>query len=652
MPILASPGPGHLPEVGSRERLPGVPDTSTDAEQAASSPTPVSERPLRDGLRVVFGHVRFARAPFVAAVTGSFLYGAATAGSGWVLGRLTDSVLAPAFAARTITDGQLLTCGLWLSGVAAATAAGVWARRVYAGRTMFALQALHRRAVVRAYLKLPLAWHQRHPAGRLLSIANSDVEGIWQVMAPLPMSLGVAVMLVVAAVAMVAADPVTAAVGLLVIPAVLALNAAYQRRMSPKVMAAQELRADVAAVAHESFEAALVVKVSGIADAETDRMRTAAGRLRAANVHVGTLRGVFDPVLEGLPTLATLAVLLVGTVRVASGSAMPGDVVQVAYLLTILAFPVRALGWVLAELPRTVVCWTRVREVLEAEPEPDEGTLELAGGRGADAGGRAAALGAHVEARGVGYVYVDPLGRDVPALDGVDLDLRPGAVVAVVGPTGSGKSTLASVLVRLLDPSAGAVLLDGVDLRDLPRETLTSIAALVAQNAFVFDDTIRGNVTLGDDAIDDDAVREALARAQADDFVDALPAGLDTTVGERGTSLSGGQRQRLALARALVRRPRLLVLDDATSAVDPAVEARILAGLRDAGSDGAAGSATVVVVAYRQATIALADHVLWVEGGRVAASGTHQELLAGVAGYRDLVLAYERAEARARQDVA
>jgi ABC-type multidrug transport system fused ATPase/permease subunit len=213
--------------------------------------------------------------------------------------------------------------------------------------------------------------------------------------------------------------------------------------------------------------------------------------------------------------------------------------------------------------------------------------------------------------------------------------------VAVVGPTGSGKSTLAGLVVRLVDPGSGEVLLDGVDLRTLREGEVSGQAAFVAQGTFLFDDTVRDNVTLGDPYRDEE-VWTALRVAAADDFVAALPEGLDTRVGERGATLSGGQRQRLALARAVVRRPRLLVLDDATSAVDPTVEARILDALRTADRP-----ATVVVVAYRQATIALADEVVWMEHGRVVARGTHEELLGSVPGYATLVRAYQQAQVAA-----
>jgi ABC-type multidrug transport system fused ATPase/permease subunit len=218
----------------------------------------------------------------------------------------------------------------------------------------------------------------------------------------------------------------------------------------------------------------------------------------------------------------------------------------------------------------------------------------------------------------------------------VSLEVPAGQTVALVGPTGSGKSTIAALAARLVDPAAGTVLLDGLDLRELTAAELAASVGLVPQVPFVFDDTVRANVALDRDGVDDEAVWAALRLAQADGFVAALPAGLSTVVGERGSTLSGGQRQRLTLARALAGRPRLLVLDDATSAVDPRVEAAVLRALRGTGS--------ILVVAYRRATIALADRVVYLENGRVVASGTHAELLDSVPGYADLVTAYERAE--------
>jgi ABC-type multidrug transport system fused ATPase/permease subunit len=239
-----------------------------------------------------------------------------------------------------------------------------------------------------------------------------------------------------------------------------------------------------------------------------------------------------------------------------------------------------------------------------------------------------------VEHLAFGYAGGPPVLRDV------SFSVGPGRTVAVVGATASGKSTLTSLLLRLVDPLEGRIRLDGQDLRDLAPGALADHAALVPQQAFLFDDTVRGNVALGG-AVPDDAVWAALRTAQADGFVAALPAGLDTRLGERGATLSGGQRQRLSLARALVRRPRLLVMDDATSAVDPEVEARILAALRQ-GPAGTDTDSTVLVVAYRKATIALADEVVHLSDGRVVDQGTHAELLVRSPGYADLVNAYEQ----------
>jgi ATP-binding cassette, subfamily B, bacterial len=228
-----------------------------------------------------------------------------------------------------------------------------------------------------------------------------------------------------------------------------------------------------------------------------------------------------------------------------------------------------------------------------------------------------------------------------------------GRTVALVGPTGAGKSTITSLAVRLVDPASGSVTVDGVDLRALTADSLASTTALVAQVPFVFDDTVRANVALDRPGITDEEVWAALRIAEADGFIAALPDGLDTVVGERGASLSGGQRQRLTLARALAGRPRLLVLDDATSAVDPRVEAAILSALRGEARSGGMDpplAASILVVAYRRATIALADEVVYVEHGRVVARGTHAELLVSTPGYANLVTAYEKAEAeRARE---
>ncbi|MEV0619942.1 ABC transporter ATP-binding protein [Nonomuraea sp. NPDC050404] len=592
---------------------------------------------MRQGLRVLGVAIRTEKTVFTLAVVASAVYGGMTVASAWALGWATQNVVLTSFADGAVTAGAMWTGVLLIFGAALLKALGVAGRRILAGVMQYRMQARSRRDVTKQYLRLPLSWHHRHPTGQLLSNASADAEAAWAPLAPLPMAVGVIVMLFTAAVAMVFTDLPLALVGFLIFPAIALLNLVYQRKLSPLATRAQQLRAEVSEIAHESFDGALVVKTLGREDLETERFQRRAHELRDANIAVGRVRGLFDPMLEALPTIGVLVVLAVGSMRLSAGAIDAGGLVQVAYLFTLLAFPIRALGWVLAELPRSVVGWQRVQAVLEASGSMEYGDTPVT-----------STAPAKLEVRGVSYAY-----GEAEVLHDVTFDVPAGRTVALVGPTGSGKSTLVQLLGRLVDPGAGQVLLDEVDLRELPYGGVAASIALVPQQTFLFDDSVRGNVALGGEPGDDrDASRDedvwaALRLAQADGFVGRLPDGLDTRVGERGASLSGGQRQRLALARAVVRRPRLLILDDATSSVDPQVEAKILYGLRDA-----AEASTVVVVAYRMATIALADEVIYLDKGRVVDRGPHDELIERCAGYRNLVTAYEREEAeRAAIDV-
>ncbi|MFS3130284.1 ABC transporter ATP-binding protein [Nocardioides sp. Bht2] len=581
---------------------------------------------MREGFAVLGVAIR--REPWVFAVStlGSILFGALTVADAWVLGWSTQHAVIPAFRDGEIGAGVLWAVFGLFVGVAILRAVGIVARRLGAGIMQYRMQAHYRRAVTRKYLDLPVAWHQRHPTGELLSNANADVEAAWGPIAPLPMAVGTVAMLVIAVGQMLWTDLVLAAVGLLVFPCVVIANVIFQRLSSPLITRAQQLRAEVSEIAHESFEGALVVKTLGREEQETERFAAKATQLRDQLIQAGRVRAAFDPVLSALPSIGVLAVLAVGVSRVDAGSSSAADVVTIAYLLTVVAFPIRSIGWLLGDFPRSVVGFNRVQAVLEATERTDYGPQALPSGE---------RHGLRLEVADLAYTYPD----GQPVLSDVTFTIEPGASVALVGETASGKSTLTSLVTRLVDPDAGAVRADGVDLRELARGELPTAVALVGQTAFLFDDTVRGNVTLGGE-FSDDEVWSALRVAQADGFVAALPNGLDTRLGERGASLSGGQRQRLALARALVRRPRLLILDDATSAVDPEVEARILAALRPEGAERADG-ASLLVVAYRKATIALADEVVHLAEGRIAGRGSHAELLAASTDYATLVNAYD-----------
>jgi ABC-type multidrug transport system fused ATPase/permease subunit len=574
---------------------------------------------------------------YLLAVGLSAVFGAATVGVSQVLGAVTDRVVVPALGGSSSARENIDLAGLALVAMALVLALGVAGRRIFAGIGYADIQAGHRRGVTRQYLRLPMSWHRGHPTGQLLANASSDVEAATGVFNPLPFALGVVVMILVASVALFAVDGWLAVTALTVLPLAIIANVVFQRHMSPAATAAQQLRAAVADVAHESFEATLLVKSLGTQDREEERFADRADQLRVANVRVGRVRAVFDPVIELLPSVGTLAVLLVGAHRAAAGAIGTGDIVFAGYLLTVMSVPVRAFGWVLGELPRALVGYDRIARVLDARGDQAVGDEPLP----------ATSSGVHVRLTDVRVTVPAPEGEQ-DLLSGVDLDLPPGRTVALVGATGAGKSTLAGLLPRLRDPSDGVVLLDGADLRALRTADVAAQVAYVAQQTFIFEDTVRANVTLadGDDAPPDEEVWAALATARLDHVVGRLPGGLDAMLGERGANLSGGQRQRLAIARALVRRPRLLVLDDATSAVDPKVERQILGGMRTLWGPGT--GPTVLLVAYRMSSVLLADSVVHLNGGRVVDRGTHAELMERDDGYRELATAYLQESARRR----
>lgn len=587
----------------------------------------------RRGFRLIMRSVRAHTWPHIAAMAGATGYVAATVAGAWMLGWVTDRVIVASFPDRP--DARTLAAaGAGIIGFSAATGASVVVRRWFLSMAELRTQRDWRRGLLHHYLDAPMSFHRTRPAGELLAHADADVLTATMVLKPLAFSLSVVLLAAVALVVLVFVHPLLALIAAVLFPALAVISRVYTRRVEAPSAVVQRRVGEVSAVSHESFDGALVVKTLGRERAEIERLRAASERLRVERVRVGRMRGTFEPLIDALPTVGTIMLVLVGAWLVDRGSATPGDLVLAATLFALLALPLRVVGFFLEEMPRSVVSLERIDRVMAA-PAPPAAPAPAAPPPAAPAPAPAFS-GPGPLAVEIENLVVSHDGHRV--LDGVTLSVAPGETVALVGATGAGKSTLLEAVAGLVEPDGGSILLGGVPHAEIDPDERHRAVALVFQETFLFAGSVVENVA-GPDPDDPvpgpESVSTALEIAHADGFVGDLAGGTAAAVGERGVTLSGGQRQRIALARALARSPRLLMLDDATSAVDPRVEAEIIADLR------AGFASTLLVVAHRASTIAGADRVIYLDGGRVAATGTHAELLARP-DYRSLVTAYER----------
>ncbi len=585
---------------------------------------------VRDGLRLIGRFIRAHPGSFAIGVAGAAMFAGSIIASSLVIGWITDNVIISTLEEGAEPDLLYLAAGVILA-VAVFKAMGIVLRRTAAGWLQGKTRQDVRNQLLAHQLRLKMSWFNRQAIGDLLAVADSDVQQGTGVLGPLPYASGVSALLVGTIVMVFLIDPwlgLGAVIGLALVIAIDVHGSWITYGMWEEV---QRWRGRVSSVAHESFDGALTVKALGREGYVSERFGTASNELRDRIIDVGSTWTKYQVIIKSLPQILIVVLLVVGSVRIDAGAMSAGDLVTVSYLLSLLAFPIQLIGFVLWDLAGSLAGWQRVQDVFDAEDFVVYGE-ETA---------RSRAGAAPVEGSGVAFAY-----EEEPVLADLELEIAAGTTLAVVGPTGSGKSTLCLLLARLWDPDTGSIRLEDRDVRTFGRSELPKEIAYVSQESFLFDATVRGNVTLEENFSDDD-VWHALRLAGATEFVDRLSDGLDTQLGERGTTLSGGQRQRLALARALVRKPRLLILDDATSAVDPSVEAGILRSLKSAELPS-----TIMVVAYRPSSIRLADEVLYVDQKRVLGHGTHQDLLESQPGYARLVQAYEEEARRMEREAS
>ncbi len=574
--------------------------------------------PIADGLRLVRGYARAYPRPLWIAVTGSVFYAAGSVASAVALGWATDEVLVPLNEGAPAREWAAVAL---LVGVMVFRSAGVIVRRYFAGMTAARARAGLQRDVARRIVSVSLDRVRSRPPGELLAHLDADTEAAVDVIHPLPYTIGVLSMIVFAVVGLALLDIPLMLATIGVLPFVLMMSWATASWLEPPTATERAANADVTAAASEIIAGSQVIKTLGREDAELDRFESIVDTHRASRVRLQSLHTAINNGFAFVPQMAMVLIVVVGAQRVNSGALEPGGLVEAVALFGVLAFPMQVIGFFLTDLPLSVVGRRRIDSL---RVEPDDPLRTSTGTSLLPAGPLGASL------RGV---RVGPVDRS--RLNDLDLDIQPGETLALVGSTASGKSTVLEVLARLRATDAGSVQLGGVIAAEVADEELRQRVTLASQQAVLYTGTISGNADFGRGR-DEAEIIDALHIAGADDLEHDLPDGFATVVGERGVTLSGGQRQRIALARALAGRPGMILLDDATAAVDPALEERILARLGDLPT-------TVVMVTHRVAAMVAADRVALMSDGNVRAVGTHQQLL-GDPAYRRLVEAYRAEE--------
>ena len=531
-------------------------------------------------------------------------------------------LIAKAVIDGPITDGDrsgVLPWFLLAAGLAVFEATLTFARRITMARLSTTIEANIRTDLYAHLQKLDVGFHDQWQSGQLLSRATTDL-GIIRRFA----GFGAIFLIILTAEVLVIFGLLLTLhfwLGLLVVSIsipILTLSRRFEREYFTYVRRVQDLQGDLTTTIEEGAKGIRVLKAFGRGPHAFERFDVQATEL--FDTHIGRIRlhTRFVWLLTAIPDITLAVVLLAGAFAVGSGGLSVGGLVAIVTYVLILVWPIEALAWILALAEEAETSAGRVWEVFDTEPviADDEHAVQLGVGEG------------HVRLDGVSFRY--PAG-DRNVLDGVDLMIEPGETLALVGATGSGKTTIATLLARLYDPTEGSITFDGIDLRDLSVESLRRQIGFAFEEPTLFSASVKENLLMGHPGATDVDVEWALAAAQAS-FVEALPWGLDTRIGEQGLSLSGGQRQRLALARAIISRPRLLILDDPLSALDVHTEAKVEQALRPV-----LNQCTSIIVVHRASTVALADRVAFLDGGKIVDTGTHHDLLESNPAYKAIL---------------
>ena len=522
--------------------------------------------------------------------------------------------------------------------VAAGVIAGLFTamRRWYAFRESRWIETRLREQIFSHLLKLHVGYHDKMQTGQLMSRASSDLQQLQAFVVMIPITLSNLAMLIAVVALLIVSQPMLAMFALAPLPIVNVMASRFSRQIHPAVLAVQQEQAQLATVVEESVSGVRVIKGFGAEQVQARKLKTEADDIWNVSLVAAKIRSKFLPALDLLPSIGLIAVLGIGGHRVINGQMTVGDLVKFNAYITMLIWPLRNLAMTVALAQRASVALIRVDEVLSTPSlviDPLSPT----------------SLPTPKDDRPVGEVIFDDTvfayeGAS-PIINHFSVTIQPGQAIALVGATGSGKSTVVRLLTRFHDVQQGSIRLDGIDVRQLTLNDLRTAVGIVFEETFLFHDSVADNIAFSRPDATAEVIERAARLAGAHDFIMELPDGYQTILGERGYSLSGGQRQRIAIARAIVSDPRVLVLDDATSAVDPSKEHEI----REAMATVMKGR-TTIVIAHRPGTIALADTVILVDEGRAVAVGTHEGLLASNERYRQVLAAWEVRESDGDDD--